>query len=119
MPEKKAKIEVDDFLTELKFLGGPTDPLECFELADESNILYAKVKVLSDAQTSTDEDASGVNNCYDVIAKYLVHMANTLTSEAYKHFGVFAENFRRCLNIKGWEELKIPAAGDFCSENDA
>ena len=119
MPEKKAKIEVDDFLTELKFLGGPTDPLECFVEADESNILYAKVKGLSDAPTASDEESNGANNCYDVIAKYLVHMANMLTSEAYKHFGVFAENFRRCLNIKGWEELKSPANGDFCFENDA
>ena len=103
----------------MKFLGGPTDPLECFTEADESNVLYAKVKALADAQTSPDEESAPCNTCYEVIAKYLVHMANQLTSEAYKHFGVFAENFRRCLNIKGWEELKVPAAGDFCSENDA
>ncbi|MEE4247329.1 MAG: C2H2-type zinc finger protein [Kangiellaceae bacterium] len=99
-PEKKRKLESEDILKSPEFSGGPTDPLDHFSPDDENNVLKARVSSLKDMD---DLNIPELENCNKIISAYLISVAKGLKSDAYKHFVIFAENFRRCLNIKGWE----------------
>lgn len=63
-------------MTELDFLGGPTDPLEWWSsMYEDSNPLKEKINEL----IKTPIAENSVLNANDILALYLIHMAKSIT----------------------------------------